>query len=147
MHVLNLQHTCRSQLSMSFTATARLSGKLLVPSRHLHALYQQKVYSHDHLSQWYTSGNVAWKRCCKSSLVFQRSPPFLDPTSVLISYQHRSCKYLQVLKLAQDLGSLQRQVAQGQAAHLSHQKVRPLQTHIPMACADKHSEVPAQHTE
>ena len=31
--------------------------------------------------------------------------------------------HLQVLKLAQDLGSLQRQVAQGQAAQLSYQKV------------------------
>ena len=30
---------------------------------------------------------------------------------------------MQVLKLAQDLGSLQRQLAQDQAAQLSHQKV------------------------
>ena len=34
--------------------------------------------------------------------------------------------HLQVLKLAQDLGSLQRQVAQSQAAELSHQKVTSL---------------------
>ena len=36
---------------------------------------------------------------------------------------------MQVLKLAQDLGSLQRQLAQDQAAQLSHQKVSPRDGH------------------
>lgn len=42
----------------------------------------------------------------------------------------------QVLKLAQDLGSLQRQVAQGQAAHLSHQKAQLDDTAVRLAAQE-----------
>ena len=49
---------------------------------------------------------------------------FVYSVQVAQRFRQTSCMlHSQVLKLAQDLGSLQRQVAQGQAAQLSHQKV------------------------
>ena len=87
----------------------------------------------------------AYARACVRVCVCVRTCVYVKTISPAIG-RTLTCRLFvlsQVLKLAQDLGSLQRQVAQDQAAHLSQQKVRPVTaTHIP--CLS--SNVPRTHT-